>query len=92
MVCYDKRHLKPPGPEKVWIGPPPTQGADNLRPYADSSEFDFSFLVLKCGIRVVFKPSGVQSAKQSPRGSSNNPERDQNLASFASLFNNQDCL
>ena len=24
MVCYDKRHLKPPGPEKVWISPPPT--------------------------------------------------------------------
>ena len=26
--------------------------------------------VLKCGIRVVLKPSGVESAKQSPRGSS----------------------
>ena len=24
MVCYDNRHLKPPGPEKVWISSPPT--------------------------------------------------------------------
>ena len=31
---------------------------------------DFFFLVLKCGIRVVLKPSGVESVKQSPRGSS----------------------
>ena len=22
VVCYDKRHLKPPGPEKVSISPP----------------------------------------------------------------------
>ena len=28
------------------------------------------FWSLKCGIRVVLKPSGVESAKQSPRGSS----------------------
>ena len=31
---------------------------------------EFFFLVLKCGIQVVLKPSGVESAKQSPRGSS----------------------
>ena len=37
-------------------------------PTAPSLEFFFG--VLKCGIRVVLKPSGVESAKQSPRGSS----------------------
>ena len=37
-------------------------------PTAPSLEFFFG--VLKYGIRVVLKPSGVESAKQSPRGSS----------------------
>ena len=37
-------------------------------PTAPSLEFFFGFL--KCGIRVVLTPSGVESAKQSPRGSS----------------------
>ena len=37
-------------------------------PTATSLEFFFG--VWKCGIRVVLKPSGVESAKQSPRGSS----------------------
>ena len=23
VVCYDKRYLKPPGPEQIWISPPP---------------------------------------------------------------------
>ena len=35
-----------------------------------ASSLDFFFLDLKCGIRVVLKPSGVESAKQSPQGSS----------------------
>ena len=44
---------------------PTTQG---LLPTAPSLTFLFG--VYKCGIWVVLKPSGVESAKQSPRGSS----------------------